>query len=95
MQLVANGNVTPDTDLYFDNLFTSSPLRTELSKLGIAGTGTMRQNRLHKVPLPDKKKTTNELKSGDTLSVNKDDHITLVWKDTKPYYLSWIQWTRY
>ena len=34
----------PGTDLYFDNLFTSFPLLTDLSKLGIAGTGTMRMS---------------------------------------------------
>ena len=44
MQLLANGNVSPGTDLYFDNLFTSFPLLTDLSNLSIAGTGTMRMS---------------------------------------------------
>ena len=96
MQLLANGNVSPGTDLYFDNLFTSFPLLADLSKLSIAGTGTMRRYvrtgcTVHKVPLPDKKKSTNKMKRCDTLSVYKDDQIPLVWRDTEPCCLSWIQ----
>ncbi|GBM20959.1 PiggyBac transposable element-derived protein 3 [Araneus ventricosus] len=38
-----------------DNLFTSIPLLNELSKKGIDGTGTIRENRLENAPLPPKK----------------------------------------
>ncbi|GBN23920.1 PiggyBac transposable element-derived protein 2 [Araneus ventricosus] len=38
-----------------DKLFTSIPLLNELSKKGIAGTGTIRENRLENAPLPPKK----------------------------------------
>ncbi|GBL63683.1 PiggyBac transposable element-derived protein 3 [Araneus ventricosus] len=38
-----------------DNLFTSIPLLNELSRKGIAGTGTIRENWLENAPLPPKK----------------------------------------
>ena len=41
--------------LFFDNWFTSLPLLVELKKKGILGTGTIRQNRMLKCPLPDNK----------------------------------------
>lgn len=41
--------------LFFDNLFTSVSLLTELSQRGIGGVGTVRENRLNGVPLVSKK----------------------------------------
>jgi hypothetical protein len=38
--------VIAGTRLYFDNLFTSMDLLNHLSGEGIAGTGTVRQNRV-------------------------------------------------
>ena len=53
MGLVHKAGVQPGSSLYFDNLFTSFPLLENLSALKIGGTGTLRKNRLHHVPLPD------------------------------------------
>jgi hypothetical protein len=47
--------VTAGSELFFDNLFTSFPLLTRLSEMEIAGTGTVRQNRLHRLPIASKK----------------------------------------
>ena len=41
--------------VYFDNLFTSFKLLNELSNKGLGGTGTVRQNRLGKAPIIEKK----------------------------------------
>ena len=48
------------SDIYCDNLFTF-PLLNKMSKMGIGCMGTVRQNRLNKVPLPNK---NDVLKSG-------------------------------
>ena len=43
------------SEVFFDNLFTSFPLLEELSLRQTAGTGTVRQNRLNKIPIKSKK----------------------------------------
>ena len=44
----------------FGNILTSIPLLKELSKLGMAGTGTVCQNRLNKVAVQSKILMENE-----------------------------------
>ena len=40
------GNIDSDSNVTFDNLFTSLPLLDSLTEKGIGGLGTIRQNRL-------------------------------------------------
>jgi hypothetical protein len=48
-------DVPPKTSVYFDNLFTSISLISELSNREIGGTGTVRRNQVFNVPLTDPK----------------------------------------
>ncbi len=59
MSLIEKAGVQRGSELYFDNLFTSFSLLQKLSSLGIGGTGTVRNNKLHRVPLPEAKTVEN------------------------------------
>ena len=82
LDLVKKSEVREGCQVFFDNLFTSFPLLQNLSQLGIAGTGTVRQNRLNKVPLP-KKKSADNLERGCVKSVYQEDRVCTMWKDSK------------
>ena len=57
--------------------------------MGIAGTGTVRQNRLHKVPINKKKDLEKKtVERGFTTSIFNADQILTVWKDSKPVYVA-------
>jgi hypothetical protein len=56
LDLVQKVGLLPGSEVFFDNLFTSFPLLRQLSEMGLAGTGTVRQNRLKKVTLIPTKK---------------------------------------
>ncbi len=53
MSLIEKTAVQCGSELYLDNLFTSFPLLQKLSSLGIGETGTARNNKLLRVPLPE------------------------------------------
>ena len=55
LDLVQKVQLPAGCEVFFDNLFTTFLLLDKLSEMGIAGTGTVRQNRLFKVPIPSKK----------------------------------------
>ena len=55
LDLVTKAKLKPGSEVCFDNLFTSFPLLDKLSEMGIGGTGTVRQNRLNRVPIMKKK----------------------------------------
>ena len=55
LDLVQKADLAPGSEIFCDNLFTSFPLLEELSNSQIAGTGTVCQNRLCKVPVKTKK----------------------------------------
>ena len=87
LDLVDKANLRPGSRLYFDNLFTSFPLLDELSKQGFGGTGTLRQNRLHQVPLKSKKEVMKKSTlRGSSEAVYFEDQVCCVWKDNKPVY---------
>jgi len=50
LDLVQKVQLPAGCEVFFDNLFTTFPLLDKLSEIGIAGAGTVRQNRLFKVP---------------------------------------------
>ena len=65
----------------------SFPLLEKLSSMELAGTGTVRQNRLNKVPV--KKKATLEKKNiprGTSDVVYREDAVLVGWKDSKAVY---------
>lgn len=87
--LVGQAKLSPGSMLFFDNLFTSFPLLEKLSDQGMAGTGTMRQNRLHKVPIMAKKEVEKKtIIRGFSQAIFKADQVLTVWKDNKPVYLA-------
>lgn len=72
------------SDLYFDNLFTSFPLLDKLSEMGISGTGTVRQNRLHRIPIIAKKDMEKKtVDRGTSEAVYNGDKVLVAWKDNK------------
>ena len=89
--LIELGGVAGGAQVYFDNLFCSIPLLDEMSKRGIGGTGTMRQNRLGPVPLPKKKEVEKNFVRGGSMSMFSGDKNVVVWKDNKPVYMANIQ----
>ena len=87
MSLTKKADVHRGSAIYFDNLFTSFPLLHQLSDLGIGGTGTVRKNRLHRVPLPDAK-SVEKMERGSSMSVYKNDQVCTVWRDNKAVYVA-------
>ena len=80
----------PGSEVYFDNLFTSFPLLEELSLRQTAGTGTVRQNRLNKIPIKSKKELeARAVPRGTTDVVCKEDVVFVGWKDSKAVYSTW------
>lgn len=76
-------------DVYFDNLFTSFPLLDSLSDMGIAGTGTVRQNRLHHIPIKGKKEMEHKAVARGTMDVRfRRDQVLVAWRDNKAVYMA-------
>ena len=75
LDLVQKAHLPAGSEVFFDNLFTTFPLLDKLSERGIAGTGTVRQNRLHKVPIASKKDVLKKaLERGFQETLYKGDH---------------------
>ncbi len=66
-------------------MFTSFPLLQKLSSLGIGETGTVRNKKLLRVPLPEVK-TVEKMERGISRSVYKSDMVCTVWKYNKAIY---------
>lgn len=64
----------PGSEIYFDNLFTSFPLLEKLSEMQLAGTGTVRQNKLNKIPIV-KKKDLEKQARGTSEVLYQDDKV--------------------
>ena len=76
-------------DVFFDNLFTSFPLLDELSDMGIAGTGTVRQNRIHGIPIKGKKEMEHRTVARGTKDVSfRRDQVLVAWRDNKAVYMA-------
>ena len=71
-----------------DNLFTSMDLLDHMGdrKLGI--TGTLRQNRILGIPLPNKKEAEKNFTRGQCLAVYTQDNTVVLWKDNRPVYMA-------
>ena len=71
---------------FFDNYFTSVPLLKEISKLGVCGTGTCRENRTAKCPLISQNKMKDKPR-GTTDYAICDKILIQKWKDNKDVIL--------
>jgi hypothetical protein len=87
LDLCEKANLAPGSEVYFDNLFTSFPLLDKLSEKQIAGTGTVRQNRLVKVPIISKKDLEKK-ERGDSAVVFRGDQVLVGWRDNKGVYMA-------
>ena len=70
-----------------DNLFTSMDLLDHMGDRQLGITGTMRQNRLHDIPLPSKKEAA-KLQRGQFEAVYTQDSTVIVWNDNQPVYMA-------
>lgn len=66
--------------LFFDNFFTSIPLIDELRKRGLKATGTVRENRISKCPLPPNKE------------IQKSERGTYKYKSTRAENIVVCKW---
>ena len=88
VDLVKKAKLVPGSEVYVDNLFTSFPLSREMSDREIGITGTMRQNRLNKVPIHKKKELEKkDVVRGTFETVYKGDQMCVSWKDNKAVYM--------
>ena len=89
LDLVQKAQLPPGTEVFFDNLFTSFPLLDKLSEMGIAGTGTVRQNRLGRVPIVTKKEMLKKtVERGFQKTIYRGDQTLVCWKDNQPVYVA-------
>ena len=90
MGLVGKAGLVEGSEVFFDNLFTLFPLLRALSDLGIAGTGTVRANRMFRVPLTTKKDMDKkEIPRGTIEAVYRSDQVLMdqYWTGTIVPYL--------
>ncbi len=89
LDLVQKVQLPAGCEVFFDNLFTTFPLLDKLSEMGIAGTGTVRQNRLFKVPIASKKDVIKKsVERGFQETLYKGDQVLACWKDNQPVYVA-------
>ncbi|KAL1477491.1 hypothetical protein MTO96_035698 [Rhipicephalus appendiculatus] len=81
---LAEGIVTPGTQLFFDNLFSSTALLQQLRDKGILACGTFRTNRKD---LPAKLKVNNKLDHGEFIWRRKNNVTAYQWRDTKHVHI--------
>lgn len=74
--------------MYCDNLFTSLDLLEHMGDRQWGVTGTLRQNRLHGIPLHSKKDVNKAFGRGESEAVYTQDALVMVWKDNKPVYMA-------
>jgi len=86
--LSAQYGLLPGTKIYCDNLFTSVDLLEHLGDRQLGVTGTLRQNRLHGIPLPTKKEVVKNFQRGELQAVYHQDMMVMVWKDNQPVYMA-------
>lgn len=86
--LVEQFNLLPGSKVYCDNLFLSMDLLDHMSDRQYGVTGTLRQNRLHDIPLTSKKMANKELKRGDHKAIYTEDKLVVVWQDNQPVFMA-------
>ena len=89
LDLVDKASLRPGCFVFFDNLFTSFPLLTELSRREMGGTGTVRWIRYKKLPIMQKKEMEKKtVPRGEIRSIFKEDKTCVAWKDNKAVYIA-------
>ena len=89
LDLVDKVKLNPGCELFFDNLFTSFPLLDELSQRQLAGTGTVRQNKLFWIPIKKKKDLEAKTVPRGTKDVlYNGDKVLVGWRDSKAVYMA-------
>ena len=79
--LIEKCNLSSGCILTFNNLFTSLPL-LELSKRGIGGLGTLRQNRVENTPVPTKQLMKKTIRGSYQGATDNHRNTVVVWHDT-------------
>ena len=79
--LIEKCNLSSGCTLTFDNLFTSLPLLDELSKRGIGGLGTLRQNRLENIPVPTKQLMKKTIRGSYQGATDNHGNTMVIWHD--------------
>ena len=80
--------LSPGTKLSADNLFVNFDLCDHMAERGWGGVGTLRQNRVVGVPLPNKKDAAKGMARGDMDTAWSDNICACVWKDSQPVYVA-------
>jgi len=89
LDLVTKAHLAPGSEIFVDNLFTSFSLLDKLSEQGIGLTGTVRANRLHKVPIIQKKEMEKKtVLRGHSQTLFRADQVVCAWKDNKAVYVA-------
>lgn len=88
MALSTDYNLLPGTRVYCDNLFTSLDLLDNMGDRSWGVTGTVRQIRLHDIPLPSRKEASKDMQRGDVEVVYSQDLMILAWKDNQTVYMA-------
>ena len=80
--------LSPGTKVSADNLFVNFDLCDHMAQNGWGLVGTVRQNRLVGVPLPNKKEASKKMKRGDMETVYSDNICCTVWRDSQPVFIA-------
>jgi hypothetical protein len=79
LEIVEDGH---SLEVYFDNFFTSHELLCDLKGAGFRVTGTVRENRLARCPLPSSKDFKKEQRRAYDYRFDADNDILVVkWQD--------------
>ena len=87
LDLVEKTNVKAGSTITCDNLFTSLPLLDELTKLFIAGLGTIRENRLQGTPILKKMQVQKKKRRFYDYAPD-DSNRVVTWRDNKPVVIA-------
>ncbi len=94
MYVSSQAKLCPGSEVCFENLFTSFSLLDRLSSMEIAGTGTVRQNCLHKVDIVKKKDFEKKMvERGANHMMYREDQVLVAWKDNKAVYVASNKYT--
>ena len=84
LDLAEKSMLVPGSHIFMDNLFTYTALFDEFSQLQIGGTGTVRQNRLNKIPLKTKKQMKHKsTPQGYHEACYSSGKVIVAWRDNK------------